>query len=65
MAERNERGVNVKIEPLAQKLIATATAEGATAHEFWLACEKAQRMVGEKTRNLLVEEICGKLQSDL
>lgn len=65
MEQRNKYGLNVKIEPLAQKLIETASAEGATAHEFWLACEKAQRMVGEKSRQLLVQEICGDLKTDL
>lgn len=60
MIERNERGVNLKIELLAEKLLEAASEAGATAHEFWLACEKAERMIGEKQQLLLVKDICGK-----
>lgn len=65
MEDRNQYGVNVKIEPLAEKLLAVASAEGATVFDFTLACEKAQRMIGEKSRQLLVKEICGELKTDL
>lgn len=57
MENRNKYGVNVKIEPLAEKLLAVASAEGATVLDFTLACEKAQRMIGEKEQGLVVKKL--------
>ena len=64
MENRNKYGVNVKIEPLAEKLLAVASAEGATVLDFTLACEKAQRILGEKKQGLVVKDLMRDFKSN-